>query len=342
MVIREFVASDVANWDSFVRKHPNGSPFHLTAWRQCIEETFGYRPVYLLAEEQGQLEAVLPLFEVNNLLMGRVLLSSPFSVYGGVLANSAEAKAAMATYLREFANKRSVQYVELRNSAEDQCLGFSQVSRYVTFLQQIGADEEKLLAAIPRKTRYMVRKALKHAFESRETHELASFFDLYTQSLRRLGTPAFPKRHFENIMRLFGKEARITEILLEGRVVSTVLSFTFGDQILPYYGASDPAYNEQSPNNFMYFDLMRRAGVEGFKVFDFGRSKKEGSGSFDFKAHWGMEMRELPYEYLLVKRKDLPHFSPSNSGFSLAIQMWQKVPLPITRAIGPWLLKLVP
>jgi hypothetical protein len=55
-----------------------------------------------------------------------------------------------------------------------------------------------------------------------------------------------------------------------------------------------------------------------------------------------MEERELPYEILLVRRKSLPNFSPANPKFSLAIRMWQKMPLWLTRAAGPWLIRLFP
>ena len=223
----------------------------------------------------------------------------------------------------------------------EQCAGFAGVSRYVSFLQEIGPDEEAILTAIPRKTRYMVRKALKHPFSMEPVTDPAAFIDLYTRNLRRLGTPSFPTRHFHALLRNFGKSADVREVRLNGKVVSAVLTFYFRDCILPYYGASDPDYNEYAPNNYMYFELMRWGGQNGYRRFDFGRSKKE-SGSFDFKTHWGMETHELPYEMLLVRRKQLPDFTPKNPKFQQAIRLWQKAPLPLTRAIGPLLIRLVP
>ncbi len=132
------------------------------------------------------------------------------------------------------------------------------------------------------------------------------------------------------------------EVVHEGKVMAAVLSFHFRDRILPYYGASDPAFLRYQPNNFMYYDMMRWAGQHGYRVFDFGRSKKEGSGSYDFKAHWGMQMTELPYEVLLVKRRELPNFSPNNPKFQAAIRVWQRMPLAVTRTLGPFFVRLVP
>src|ERR1035437_4490887 len=88
VTIRLFEAGDEARWDGFVHRHPHGSPFHLIDWKKSIEETFGYRPFYLIALEADQVRGVLPLFFVENLLVNRALISSPFAVYGGVLADS--------------------------------------------------------------------------------------------------------------------------------------------------------------------------------------------------------------------------------------------------------------
>ena len=105
--------------------------------------------------------------------------------------------------------------------------------------------------------------------------------------------------------------------------MAAVLSFYFSDQVLPYYGASDPKFNTLAPNNFMYFDLMRWGGQNGYSIFDFGRSKKV-KGSYDFKSHWGMMERELPYELMLIKRKQIPNYTPTNPVFQLPILCWQR------------------
>ena len=328
-------------WDRFVWQHPQGSPFHLIAWKQSIEKTFGYRPLYLVAEAGQEIVAILPVFFVRNLLMGKALISTPFAVYGGILSHSAEARQALVDEVRKRGESLGVNFIELRNAYPEQCAGLANVTRYVTFTQQIGPDADAILEAIPRKTRYMVRKALKHPFTVQQTGDPRNFEEIYSRNLRRLGTPSFSRQHFSTLLSAFGDKADIREVVLNGKVVASVFSFYFRDQVLPYYGAADPAFNDLAPSNFMYYDLMRWAGGHGYKVFDFGRSKKE-SGSFDFKAHWGMESRDLPYEIILVRQKELPNFSPNNPRYQRAIQLWQKVPLPITRAVGPFLIRLVP
>ena len=340
--VRPLQESDHREWDRFVLNHPLGSPFHLIAWKKSIEQTFGYEPQYLVAACEGRIRGVLPLFLVKNWLLGKALISSPFAVYGGILADSDEAKLALCEQARELGERLGVQYVELRNAWEEQTSGLARINRYVTFTQAVGLEEEAILESIPRKTRAAVRKSLKSDLTSRRKFvELREFEDLYSRNLRRLGTPSFPSRHFRAILENFREAVDIREVVHDGRVVAAVLSFYFRDQVLPYYGASDPAYNALQPNNYMYFDLMRWAGANGFRVFDFGRSKRV-KGSYDFKAHWGMMERELPYEVMLIKRQALPNFSPANPVFRLPILLWQRLPLALTRALGPLLVRFVP
>jgi FemAB-related protein (PEP-CTERM system-associated) len=341
--VRILQDSDYEAWDKFVLEHPLGSPFHLTAWKKSIEEVFRYKPFYLMVVDREQVRGVVPLFLIENILVGKALLSSPFAVYGGVLASSQEAQNALREEMRRLAESLRVQYVELRNAYPEQVLGFAPVTRYVTFTQEVSPSEESILEAIPRKTRAAVRKSCKQGFATRvATADSGAFEDLYSRSLRRLGTPNFPAKFFSVLARNFADRMDVREVVAGGRVASAVLSFYFRDQVLPYYGASDPALHAIAPNNFMYYDLMRWAGQNGYRTFDFGRSKKNLGGSYDFKAHWGMVERSLPYEMMLVKRKAVPNFSPANPVFEAPRKIWQHLPLAVTRRVGPIFLRLVP
>jgi FemAB-related protein (PEP-CTERM system-associated) len=341
-VVRDFERHDRDAWDRFVLDHPCGSPFHLIAWKDSIEDTFGYRPTYLVAARQDRVCGVLPLFFVNTLLTGKRLISSPFAVYGGILADSDETRVSLLEKAKALGARLQVKEIELRNAWAAQCSGLPRISRYVTFTQEIGADEEAVLNSIPRKTRAAVRKSLKEELTTRrELSNCAAFEDLYSRNLHRLGTPCFPPRHFSTLLEKFRGMSDIREISLGGKVIAAVFSLYFRDQVLPYYGASDPAYNASQPNNFMYYDLMRWGGQNGYRIFDFGRSKRV-KGSYDFKSHWGMMERELPYEVHLIKGKKLPNYSPANPVFRLPILLWQKLPLGLTKALGPRLIRFVP
>jgi CelD/BcsL family acetyltransferase involved in cellulose biosynthesis len=187
----------------------------------------------------------------------------------------------------------------------------------------------------------MIRKSLKTPFEIRRVRDWRRFERLHSMTLRRLGTPSFPPQLFATLLHEFGDMIDVCEVWHQNEVVGASMCFLFREQMHIYYAATDSRYNALAPNYRMYFDHLQWAGALGFQIFDFGRSKLN-TGTFDFKRHWKTEMRELPYEVLLVRRKDLPNFSPVNPKFDLAIRIWRKLPLPLTRLLGPRLVRLFP
>jgi FemAB-related protein (PEP-CTERM system-associated) len=193
------------------------------------------------------------------------------------------------------------------------------------------------MQAIPRKTRAEIRDGIKHGLEFRvDEIGVNGFFDVYSRSVHQLGTPVFPKRLFFNLQKIFASDCRIFSVHWNGTVVAAVLTLFYKDEVVPYFGGSIREYNRLAVNNFMYWMLIKYGCENGYKVYDFGRSKI-GTGSFDFKKRWGMTMSPLPYQYALVRRQSMPDTSPLNPKFKLSIEVWRRLPLPVTRIIGPWI-----
>ena len=340
--IRELNSTDISQWDDFVLGHRFGTPFHLIAWKRTLEQTFGYLAKYLVAIEEERIRGILPLFLVKNPIIGKALISTPFAVYGGVLANSEADVLKLHERAISLAKELGADYLELRNAHREQCATTPNVDRYVSFIQPLVPDENALLESLPKKTRNMVRKSLKTKFEMRyRSKDLKHFETLYAKSMRRLGTPCFPSKYFANLVRNFGDMIDIRECWLDGKPLAASMNFMFKEDMHIYYAAADVQYNHLNPNTYMYFDHLRWAGAHGLKTFDFGRCKRN-TGVFEFKRHWNTTMRELPYEVVLINRKELPNFSPVNPKFQLAIKMWRLAPLWLTRLVGPSLIRLFP
>jgi FemAB-related protein (PEP-CTERM system-associated) len=329
--------SDSESWDAFVRLHPHGSTFHLMAWQRLIHNTFGHEPRHIVAtDSNGQVVGVLPLFLVRSLLFGRLLVSTPHATYGGILASSDTVAQNLFQRAHEMAKELNVEFLELRNfrnALPNDCL--HQKDLYVTFRQELHPDPEVSFLKIPRKKRYRIREGINHGLEFR-VDEISNpeFFDLYSRNVRRLGTPVFPKSLFEEGRREFGSDCKIFSVHWKGMLVAAVWALFYKDEFMSFFAASLKEYGHLSLNNFMYWMLIKYGCENGFKTFDFGRSKK-GTGACEFKEHWGMTRTDLQYQYALVRRKSMPDTSPLNPKFSLGIQAWQKLPLSVTRTLGP-------
>ncbi|MEO8133049.1 MAG: FemAB family XrtA/PEP-CTERM system-associated protein [Betaproteobacteria bacterium] len=333
----ELQPAGFVRWDEFVAACTDATFFHRAGWKTVIEQAFGHRTYFLYAEANGRIEGVLPLAEVKSFLFGHTLVSLPFCVYGGIAAQSEEARNALNEAACALAKRLEVDHLEYR-CATPQNPEWLHADLYVTFRKSIDPDVERNMNAIPRRQRAMVRKGIKAELKGELDQGVDRLFDAYAQSVHRLGTPVFSKRYFAILREVFGPDCEVLTVTQDKRLVASVLSFYFRDEVLPYYGGGTVLARELSGNDFMYWDLMRRACERGIKTFDYGRSKR-GTGSFDFKKNWGFEPQPLHYEYLLVKGKKVPEHNPLNPKYALLIKAWQRLPLSIANAIGPHIVK---
>jgi FemAB-related protein (PEP-CTERM system-associated) len=337
VTVRLLDARGAARWDAYVQAHPDATFFHRAGWKRVIEDAFGHPTHFLLAERGGDIVGVLPLAEINSRLFGHSLSSLPFCAYGGILADHDAAWRALDEAAQALATRLKVGALECRNQIA-QHAHWPTKDLYVTFRKAIEPEIEANLNAIPRKQRAMVRKGIKAGLVSEIDADTARFFDAYSASVHRLGTPVFSRKFFRLLKDEFGDDCEVLTITLDGKVISSVLSFYFRDEVLPYYGGGVDAARAVAGNDFMYWELMRRACERGLKVFDFGRSKR-GTGSFDFKKNWGFGPTPLYYEYFLVKDKEVPDINPLNPKYRLFIGAWKKMPLALANVIGPHIVK---
>ena len=338
MNIRTATEQDAERWDQYVFAHAYGSFFHRWGWKRLIESTYGYPGHYLLAEADGRLCGVFPLGEVRHLLFGHSLISVPFCVYGGVLADDDATRAALELRAMQLAANLGVSHLEARNERPMRDDWRRKEGLYVTFKRELSEDHDANMSAIPRKQRAMVRKGIKAGLVGELDDGIDNLYEAYSQSVRNLGTPVFPKAHFRAIRDEFGDAVDVVTVTHEDKVVASVMNYYFRDQVLPFYGGGISAARNLAANDFMYWEVMRRAVERGCRVFDFGRSKVD-TGAYRFKKHWGFEPQPLYYEYYLNKSGELPDVNPLNPKYRLFIRAWQRLPLPLSRRLGPVIAK---
>lgn len=331
--ILEFAEKDAGRWNAFVRSCAEATFFHLFGWKEVVEQAFHHKTYYLVAECEETILGVLPLGHIQSRVFGNALISVPFCVYGGVAACDEKARFALEGAAESMAARLGVDYLELRNRQRRR-EGWHTKELYVTFRRHMHANSEENLKAIPRKQRAMVRKGIKAGLRGIVDDDVDRFYYAYSSSVRNLGTPVLRKKYFRLLLEAFGEDCEILTVTKDDRTVSSVLSFFFRDEVLPYYGGGTREARALKANDFMYWEVMRRASEKGVRVFDYGRSKK-GTGSYQFKKNWGFEPEPLPYQYRLVKARDIPNVSPANPRYKLFIEAWKHLPLPVANAVGP-------
>jgi FemAB-related protein (PEP-CTERM system-associated) len=321
---------------AFVARRPAATPFHDPRWGRAVERATGHRWHVLGAHDAtGALIGVLPLHAIRSRLFGSALASTGFAVDGGILADDPLAVAALSDAAIGFAQELGLGQIELRGGAAPAGWAVDSATR-CTFARPLAADAEAELAAIPRKHRAEVRKALANPLTvetgtgsaDRDAH-----YAVYAESVRNLGTPVFPRALFDAVLDAFGADADILTIRHDGMAVASVLSLYWRGTVMPYWGGGTRAARALRANERMYFALMEHARQRGMTRFDFGRSKV-GSGPAAYKKNWGFEPVALHYAQW-SKDGVARDVNPSNGKYEAMTKVWQRLPLWVANRAGP-------
>lgn len=331
-------AGDDDGWDDFVRAVPGSAFFQRAGWRRVLQREFGFESYDFVARRAGRTVGVLPLSAIGS-RRRPVFLSQPFAVEAGVCAVDDEVATALAEHAAALARDRGGARIELRDSF---CgAGFVACpGEQAVFRAPLPASDDEHWHRLPRRRRNAIRKARAAGLRV-VAGDVESLHDLYARSVRRLGSPAFAPSFFLRLQQEFGDDCVIVRIERGGSPIAAVLAFVHQGVLLPYYAGSHAEAASVAAHDFMYWELMCLARRRGLHGFDFGRSRV-GSGAYAYKHLWGFEPTPLHYRWRAAALP-LPEGRGGDAGTPWASlrRLWRHVPLPLTKWLGPWLMRHV-
>lgn len=335
--------SDDRLWDAYLNQQAGGTLFHTTAWKRAVADTFNHEPIYLLAQRGSAIVGALPLFYVNSRLAGRLLISVPYGVGGGIVSSDQEACTALFHEATSIARERTCVSIDLRSESA-QVPTLPVLDRYVGFCRELPSQSEDVLGLLPRKARAAARHArekykLRISYDDRHLREV---WELYALSMRRLGSLTYPFSFFRRLMDNTPGKHWVSLIRWKDRPVAGLVSFLFKDTVLPYFFGSTDQAKACNAANYIYLCAMEHAVGAGYRRFDFGRSRIDNAGSFNFKKFQGFEPRPLEYQRWTAPGQTPPNLTPSNPKFNLVRKIWPKLPLIVTKTAGAWAAKHIP
>ncbi|KAA3612088.1 MAG: FemAB family PEP-CTERM system-associated protein [Calditrichaeota bacterium] len=328
--------------EKFIQSAPGGKIYHLPEIQRLIQNTFGHETIYLQAKEGDDVCGVLPLVHMKNRLFGNFVISVPFFNYGGVCSENEAATNAMLEEAIRITKERQASHLELRH-VEKIYPQLPGKSHKVAMILDLPEDSEKLWQSFKSKLRSQIRKPEKEGLTVQigKMELLRHFYSIFTVNMRDLGTPVYSKYLFANMLHSFPDNAWIICVYKDKLPVAAGFVVGFGEMMEIPWASSLREYNRLSGNMMMYWQALKLALDEGYRKFDFGRSTPN-EGTYKFKAQWGAEPLPLNWEYWLAHGGALPDISPKNAKFQAAIKVWQKIPLPVTKIIGPAIVKNIP
>lgn len=330
-------------WDDYVGGHAEGTFFHTTAWSEAVKAAFGHEDMSLIASRENRIVGVLPMFFIASRLAGRMLVSTPYAVGGGIIADGPDVAAALFASARTLAEKRRCRVIEMR-SERAAVAGLPVSDRYVGFRRELPGDSSEVLGWLPRKARAAARNGrnkYRLAVSFGEQH-LPEVWRLYSMSMRRLASLNYPFSFFRSIVEHAPGHHYVTLVHWNERPVAGLVTFLFKDRVMPYFIGTAVEARRCSAVNLLYLAVMERGVEDGYRVFDFGRSRRDNTGSYDFKRFHGFEPQPLAYQSYTMPGHAPRDLTPSNPRLRFARRLWGGLPLCLTRPLGARLARHIP
>lgn len=343
VIVNPYNTHRAADWQRYLDAHPQATIFHGLAWKQAVERTFGHRFHGLLAYRGSRVVGVLPLYEIRSVIAGRLLVSVPYATYGGIIADDAGVVSALHRAAVEVCDRigaRSIDYRSMHAVVD----GAPVRSTHATFIRELPDSIDGVHAMLPRKARAAARSASsKHALASVfDPAGLSIMWQLYARSMRRIASPNYPLRFFRELSAAL-PDAHVVQIIRhENRPVAGLFSFVDRDRLMPYFVGIDERADVYGLSHYLYAESMKWGVKRGLRTYDFGRSRIDNRGPYEFKRLCGFEPMTLEYQIYVPPGRVAPDLSPTSARWSVARRIWKRLPLAVTRPLGGWVARSIP
>lgn len=334
---------DAVDWNHYVDNHRAASLYHRYEWKNLIERTFNHQGYNFLARDsEKNIVGVLPTTRLKSRLFGDFGVSMPYFNYGGVLANSP----AIATQLLEQAasdyNTLGATHLEVR-STQANLIAWPASTDKVSMIRALPNTPEELDQQLGSKLRAQIKRAQRENTQALigGIELLEQFYAVFATNMRDLGTPVYSKSLFANILTQWPQQASIVVIQLDGKPVATAFLLGHGDMLEIPWASTLKKVNPLSINMLLYWEVLSFAIGKQYNYFDFGRSSKN-HNTYRFKKQWGAKPVQHHWYYWLQEGQAMPALKPDNPKFKLAISLWQKLPVFVSKIIGPFVVKNLP
>lgn len=335
-------------WDDFVGRHPQGLIYHLSAWKQVLQDAFPHirgRFLALRRAADGKIQAGLPVYTVQSWLLGNRIVSVPFASFCNPLISSASEFNVLFPEIEKLYIGSKANEVEIRTTSAAALAdsGLTPRGGYKHHYLSLEKDVEALYQSLAKSSiRQKITQAKNAGVEITERADegaLKICHAILSETRRRHSLPAFPYAFFQAMKRrLWPGHLKVFIASQAGKPVAFHLILTFKDLwISEYSGNNEDAV--AGANQLIYWETIRLAHAAGAKTFSFGRTSATNEGLRSYKKRWATVEGDL-FDFTLASKAKLEaQAAPANprehsSGYRLMRMLLSKAPMPVYRMIG--------
>lgn len=333
----EFVRLENQNqglWNRYALSNSDSEIYHLASWADVYSETYGYKPYFFLLKLNDKVVGLLPIIHQKGFCKN-ILTSLP----GGILLDNHQSHGEdVYHFIIALKNKLQAKDVVLYNRYRLSCEMFESTEN-IRILKNLPKDDIELLNEIGKKRRWGIRKAQEHGLTHqvfRPTKDLIkTFHQIYAKHYRDLGTPVHSLLFFLKQAEHLGDYIRILFVWKDDTPICVKWLMHYKSAIISSESATLKEYYFTRVSDYQVFHALKYAIDNSCSTYNMGRSQID-TGAFNFKKSWGeLDIEEYP----IFSSKLRSGIGAKKKKFNLFINLWKKMPVPLTKLVGPILRK---
>ena len=326
-------------WDQLISEHPGATIFHTSAWAKVLQQTYRYKPLYLIIKDNSEPVAAIPMFEVSSFLTGIRGISIPFTDYAEPLIFPNTDPSKLYRFLMDHLKKQIWKYIEFRDG---QSLHQEMIpaETFINHTLLLDKTDEDLLKSFHKNHKRNIKKAEKSDLEIEQSSEyqaLKDFTRLNNITRRDHGLPPQPFGFFQNLYETIIQKEKgfFVQARLNGQIVASCVYLTYKDKAVYKYGASEKQFSNLGTNQLVMWHAIRNLNSSGFSQLCFGRTNAKNEGLLRFKSGWGTVEKTINYFHFSTKENRFIVSEAKQFGFHNKI--FNKMPMPLLVLTGKWL-----
>jgi hypothetical protein len=338
----EIINSNRRNdWEQFIRENPHSIAWQSYDWSILLKKHYPMEFYPVAAYDGGKIRGILPLYRVKTSSRRNILMSVPYAVAGGIVADNKEAASALLNFAVDMSKKLSPCTITLKQYKVKMNGNLTTDDNYYNRELDMTEDINGIWDRIAETNRQYIEDAEKYnPGLEHPSVEVNIFFRLLLSHNHHRGIPCVSKKWIEDLI-TFGMYS-IALMRHNNTVVAGTMIKEFKDTVsFPFTCIPDMSVKSRMFAYSLYWNLINKFAADGKRIFHSGRIPVTDEAD-DYRLGWGGTKHSYYYQYY-PDNMTITEFSRKRGWKrDLFEKLWRRVPEPVAGALGPSIVKKFP
>lgn len=332
-----------ADWDAFVMASPDTISWHMYDFNKVIQNNYNVTYYPLAAYDNDEICGILPLYHVKTALTKDILISCPYVVAGGIVANDK----ATADILMDAAIALSKKHKDCKiilkqykiKYGDDLLTDANFYNRELDLTQ----SEKEIWDGFDEHNRKMIKAAESYDLTLEyPSNDIDSFYKVVFAQHHQKGIPCPSKKWIAGKYGFADYSYRLALMKRNGKTVAVTMAKVFKKTVsLPYTAIIDHSEETQTVVYKLYWDLIRQLKKEGIEICHSGRVPNNETVD-KYRLGWGGTKEPYYYQYYPNTGVQTEFAVKRGKKRQLFEKVWRILPGWLVRICGPMIVKQFP